>query len=31
MRVAMRALFGFDPDRSGVDVAATFEQRALLL
>ena len=25
MRVAMRALFGFDPDRSGVDVAATFE------
>jgi cytochrome P450 len=26
MRVAMRALFGFDPDRSGVDVAATFEQ-----
>src|SRR3954447_24893914 len=26
MRVAMRALFGFDPDRSGVDVAATFER-----
>src|SRR4029079_1291127 len=24
MRVAMRALFGFDPDRSGVDIAATF-------
>src|SRR4051795_8166557 len=26
MRVAMRALFGLDPDRAGVDVAATFEQ-----
>jgi cytochrome P450 len=26
MRVAMRALFGFDPDRAGVDVAATFER-----
>jgi cytochrome P450 len=26
MRVAMRALFGLDPDRSGVDVAATFER-----
>jgi cytochrome P450 len=26
MRVAMRSLFGFDPDRSGVDVAATFER-----
>jgi cytochrome P450 len=28
MRVAMRALFGFDPDRTpgGVDVAATFER-----
>jgi cytochrome P450 len=26
MRVAMRALFGIDPDRSGVDVAATFER-----
>ena len=26
MRVAMRALFGFDPDGSGVDVAATFER-----
>src|SRR3954453_5005380 len=25
MRVAMRALFGLDPDRAGVDVAATFE------
>ena len=26
MRVAMRALFGLDPDRAGVDVAATFER-----
>jgi cytochrome P450 len=26
MRVAMRALFGFDPDRAGIDVAATFER-----
>src|SRR5581483_375526 len=26
MRVAMRALFGLDPDGSGVDVAATFER-----
>jgi cytochrome P450 len=26
LRVAMRALFGFDPDRAGVDVAATFER-----
>jgi cytochrome P450 len=25
MRVALRALFGLDPDRAGVDVAATFE------
>jgi cytochrome P450 len=26
MRVAMRALFGLDPDRAGVDLAATFER-----
>ncbi len=26
MRVAMRALFGLDPDSAGVDVAATFER-----
>ena len=26
MRVAMRALFGLDPDRAGIDVAATFER-----
>jgi cytochrome P450 len=26
MRVAMQALFGLDPDRAGVDVAATFER-----
>jgi cytochrome P450 len=26
MRVAMRALFGFDPDRAGIDVARTFER-----
>ena len=26
MRVALRALFGLDPDRAGVDVAATFER-----
>src|SRR5204863_5606869 len=26
MRVAMRALFGLDPDHAGVDVAATFER-----